>query len=80
MEKIGFWMMGAGLLLIVISWVASEKTIDWVEKKCTTPWYVQICTPIAGVLLLFAGWPLWCLGNRGRYPGYPLDLLIEWFR
>ncbi len=76
-EVIGFWIAVVGMLLFLSSGMRSTKLSYWVEEKVFIPWYVQICIPTVGVLLILVGWHIWCLGNAGRYPGYPLD---QWMR
>ncbi len=71
MEVAGFWIGFAGWLLLLVS--SSHR----IEKY--VPGYVQVILPAFAVLLMMIGGHLWCLGNQGRYPGYPLDLLMEWF-
>ena len=80
MEMIGFWIAFCGQMMLLLSIFSSDKMVQWVEQKLRVPWYVQIFTPAVGVLMAMAGWHAWCIGNQGRYPGYPLDVIIEWFQ
>lgn len=80
MEVLGFWVLMSGWVLLILSSTCSGKWVSQIEKNLGVPWYVQIFFPALSVIMMMAGWHIWCLGNRGRYPGYPLDVIIEWFR
>lgn len=76
MEVIGFWILFGGWMILLLSSLYTEKWMLWIEEVLKIPWYLQICTPVLGIITSMTGWCIWCLGNRGRYPGYPLDRII----
>lgn len=79
-EKIGFWIMFCASFVLLCSAFLGESTMQWIEKKMRIPWYIQIMTPAVGIIMTFIGWQIWAMGNQGRYPGYPLDVIIQWFQ
>lgn len=80
-EEVGFWIGAAGWLLLVFSGIcANERCGRWAEKNLHVPSYVSLCALVAGIMLMMIGGHMWCIGNRGQYPGYPLNHILEWFR
>lgn len=75
METVGFWILFVGWALLISSALPEE----WVSKL-HVPWYVKVLVPFFSVITMMIGWQIYCLGNQGRWPGYPLDEIIEWFR
>lgn len=76
LEIVGFWIAFGGCALLLWSAFLTENGICWIEKTLHVPWFIQISTPIFAIIILMIGGHIWCLGNGGHYPGYPLKLMI----
>lgn len=83
-EICGFWMAFAGWLTTVLTLIIlgtggtlSERLQRWIDVRLGIPWYIPLAVACLGFLLVPVGWHLMCIGGHGRYPGYPLDLLLR---
>lgn len=81
----GFWLMLSGWIVAAAIAVVmvfrdgvQERVCGWIERRLGIPWYVQILLAGLALLLIPAGFHLQCLGGKGRYPGYPADILLHW--
>lgn len=82
-EICGFWMTFCGWASLLVQCLCligpehwHERLTAWMERRLRISWYAQIALSMIGLLLLAIGMHLLCLGGRGRYPGYPLDLFL----
>ncbi len=78
-EIVGFWMLAAGWLLMA----AHFGTNCMPESDNRTPsvgraWIV-VGVPLIAAAAMMIGLHLYYIGNQGRWPGYPLDVLLEWY-
>lgn len=85
-EIIGFWivMMGVvGLLVSMRALGASDKAREKVFSRCERwgipPLVLILMTP-ASILSSLIGFHLMLIGGGGRYPGYPIDIILEFCR
>ena len=86
-EVCGFWLAAIGwlgfaavLYLMTLNEAAAEAVMKAVERWTGVQWYMQLVgLPIVCYLLLFVGLHMHCLGNCGRWPGYPLNVLLSWW-
>ncbi len=91
-EVTGFAVMVVGMGLTVVGLLTcctakelpcggSESAIfDWIESRLKVHWVIQILlTAVCGPLLMMIGGGVYCIGNGGRYPGFPLDVILRWF-
>lgn len=86
-EVLGFWIMMSGLIgilltviLLSLSRQSAEKVMDWAERRLRIHPLVQILLPIVSILSAFVGMHMMCVSGGGVYPGYPLDIIFEWFK
>jgi hypothetical protein len=81
----GFWLMFSGLIAAVAVTVfmacgdsVQDQVFGWIELRLGIPWYTQVLLWGLTLLLIPAGFHLQCIGGKGRYPGYPADVLLQW--
>lgn len=86
-ETCGFWLGLAGWLILGVTCVCMMGPARWasgltnfLERRLGIPWYVQMCIPAIGLLMLAVGMHMTFLGGKGRYPGYPLDVILAWLK
>lgn len=77
LEAVGFWILFTSLALLLCIALASENILG-LERRI--PFCIQFFGAPIAAMIMFIGWHIMNLGNQGRYPGYPLDIIIEWLR
>lgn len=90
-EVCGFWIEIVGVVMIAFGVICEMTSIelpggenhswllDWVERRLRIPWLLQILiTTVLGPIAMMVGVHMNCVGGGGRYPGYPLDVIIRW--
>lgn len=82
----GFWivvlgMLGSlmGILLLSLPEKSANSITNWIEKRLRIPWYLQILVWVGSIILDLIGMHMMCVGGQGRYPGYPMDIIIAWW-
>lgn len=70
-EAVGFWIMVAGTMLLVISCYMYMCTTD--ECFSNTYMALMLAFLLAGLLLAAMGFHIMSIGNQGHYPPYPFN-------
>jgi hypothetical protein len=79
-EAFGFWVAAIGWLLTILAltdegWISRKA--ERLSEKLGLPWMAtSICLLLVGIAMMATGWAMVCIHGQGRFPGYPLDILV----
>lgn len=83
-EVVGFWMMfcgGVPWFFLALHGIVSHKKVErdfYNFPQLSRKWVmVGIFLLIAGTISLI-GLGMMSVGNHGRYPSYPFDVILQW--